>query len=355
MSTQQSPEVGVANESARQTTYSHNQTQHAPYPPHYASLGGRPTLGVDVPITSVFLFLFIIGAAGHMTIFQINRRRGHKFIMSALTFGFCMARILACTLRIVWANYPNDVSIAIAAQIFVAAGVLILFLINLIFAQRMLRAAHPHFGWHKALSRCFLVLYVLIGAMLCMVIIATVQSFYTLNPHTIHIDKILQQTAGVYLMVVAFLPIPMVIVGLIVPRKTRLEKFGTGRWRTKIAILLTSSTLLTLGAAFRAGTNFKDPRPMNDPAWYQAKACFYLFDFTVEALVVYLYLIVRVDKRFHVPNGSKGPGDYSGSEKSGNQESFRRGSGVRIMSEEEVFDDVSPVEHRAKDEEALPQ
>ncbi|KPI39174.1 uncharacterized protein AB675_4546 [Cyphellophora attinorum] len=268
MSTQQSPE-----------------TQHAPYPPHYSSLGGRPTLGLDVPITSVFLLLFIIGAAGHMTIFQINRRRGHKFIMSALTFGFCMARILASTLRIVWACYPNDVSIAIAAQIFVAAGVLILFLINLIFAQRMLRAAHPHFGWHKALSRCFLVLYVLIGAMLCMVITATVQSFYTLNPHTLHIDKILQQTAGVYLMVVAFLPIPMVIIGLVVPRKTRLEKFGTGRWRTKIAILLTSSTLLTLGAAFRAGTNFKDPRPINDPAWYQSKACFYLFDFTVEVLV----------------------------------------------------------------------
>lgn len=325
---------------------------HAPYPPRYAGVGGRPTIGVDVPITAVFLFLFICGAAGHMTIFQLNRRRGHKFIMSALTFGFCMARIATMVMRIVWACYPNDVQIAIAAQIFVSAGVLILFLINLIFAQRILRAAHPHFGWATSLSWAFKVLYALIVVMLIMVITATVQSFYTLDKNTLKIDRDLQLTAGTYLMVVAFLPIPMVIIGLIVPRKTRVEKFGTGRWRSKVAILLTSATLLCLGAAFRAGTNFKNPRPQNDPAWYHAKWCFYFFNFTIEIIVVYLYLLVRVDRRFHIPNGSKGPGDYSkeqGAEQLGSRNS--RESGVRIMSEEEVFDDASPVDAKGKDEE----
>jgi hypothetical protein len=73
--------------------------QGPPYAPRIASLGGRPTIGVDVPITAVFLFLFAIGAAGHMTVFQINRRRGHKFIMSVLTFGFCMARIVTMIMR----------------------------------------------------------------------------------------------------------------------------------------------------------------------------------------------------------------------------------------------------------------
>ena len=324
---------------------------HAPYPPRVAAVGGRPTIAVDVPISAVFLFLFILGAIGHMTIFQINMRKGHKFVMSAMTFGFCMARIMATILRIVWACYPDDVQIAIAAGIFVAAGVLILFVINLIFAQRILRAAHPRFGWHKALSRVFLVLYILVGAMLVMVITATIQSFYTLNPSTLHIDRILQQTAGTYLMVVAFLPIPMVIIGLVIPRKTRLEKFGEGRWRSKIVILLAAATVLCLGAAFRAGTNFKNPRPVNDPAWYQAKWCFYFFNFTVEIVVVYLYLALRVDRRFHIPNGSKGPGDYTQSEKNG-QKSISRGSSTRVMTEEEVFDDVSPVENVPKDEEA---
>jgi hypothetical protein len=255
---------------------------------------------------------------------------------------------------VVWAVYPHDVQIAIAAMIFVSAGVLILFIVNLIFAQRILRAAHPHFGWHKALSRIFLVLYFLIGVMLAMVITATVQSFYTLDMNIKRIDRDLQLAAGTYFMFFSFLPIPMTIIGLIVPRKTRVEKFGSGRWRTKIAILLTSATLLCLGAAFRVGTSFKDPRPMINPAWYQAKWCFYVFNFTVEIIVVYLYLILRVDRRFHIPNGSKGPGDYVDETRvnAGQTRPLSGWSGRRIMSEEEVFDDASPTsESITKDEE----
>jgi hypothetical protein len=326
---------------------------HAPYPPRFAAVGGKPNVGVDVPISAVFLVLFIIGAATHMTIFQLNNRKGHKFVMSAMTFGFCMARIVTMIMRIVAACYPHDVQIAIAAQIFVSAGVLVLFLVNLIFAQRIVRAAHPHFGWHKALSITFKVLYALIGAMLAMVITATVQSFYTLNPNTLKIDRDLQLSAGTYLLFVAFLPMPMVVLGLIVPRKTRVEKFGIGRWRSKIWILLVSTSLLTLGAGFRLGTSFMDPRPVNDPAWYHAKWCFYFFNFTVEIIVVYLYALVRVDRRFHIPNGSKAPGDYTQSnptEKDGRPDST--GSMFRIMSEEEVFDDAFPVEPKGpKDEE----
>lgn len=314
------------------------QQQGPPYAPQMASVGGRPTIGVDVPISAVFLFLFVLGAAGHMTIFQLNRRHGHKFIMSILTFGFCMARVVTMILRIVWACYPRDIELGIAAAIFVSAGVLLLFIINLIFAQRVLRAAHPHFGWHKAISRILMVMYILIGFVLAMVITATVQSFYTLDMSIRKIDRNMQLAAGAYLIFIAFLPIPMVVLGLIVPRKTRLEKFGTGRWRTKIAILLTSATLLCLGAAFRAGINFKNPRPATDPAWYHAKWCFYFFNFTIEIIVVFLFLVLRVDHRFYIPDGSKGPGDYvRGAAAGGNGK-----SGARVLSEEEVFDDSSP-------------
>jgi Protein of unknown function (DUF3112) len=285
-----------------------------------------------------------------MTILQLNMRKGHKFIMSGLLFGFCMARIATNVMRIVWACYPTDASIAIAATIFVAAGVLILFLINLIFAQRIIRAAHPHFGWHRAIHYAFLVLYILIFLMLVLVITATVDSFYTLNLRIRNIDTDLRRTAGTYFMVISFLPIPMVILGLVIPRKTCLEKFGSGRWRTKIWILLTSSILLCLGASFRLGTTFKNPRPRSDPAWYDAKWCFYFFNFIVEIIVVYLYLILRVDKRFHIPDKSHGPGDYSRDwdEKEQN-DSERPTSGSRIMSEEEIFDDQEPTEKEAKD------
>jgi len=325
--------------------------QGPPYPPTTAAVGGMPTIGVDVPICSVFLFLFICGAVCHMTILQINLKRGHKFIMSGLLFGFCMARIVTMIMRIVWASYPTDIQIAMAANIFSYAGVLILFLINVVFAQRILRAAHPHFGWHKTLSIVFRVLYALIAGMLAMAITAIVQSFYTLNVNTHKIDRDMQITASTYLLFISFLPIPMVILGLIIPRKTRLEKFGTGRWRSKIAILLVSSVLLCLGACFRSATTYENPRPRDDPAWYHAKWCYYFFNFTLEIIVIFLYAILRVDRRFHVPNGSKGPGDYVVEQKpreDGERTAHRdRASSMnRVLSEEEVFDDLLPVESK---------
>lgn len=187
--------------------------------------------------------------------------------------------------------------------------------------------------------------------MLAMVITAIVQSFYTLSQNIHRIDRDLQLTASTYLLFISFLPIPMVVLGLIVPRQTRLEKFGTGRWRTKIAILLISSTLLCLGACFRAATNYKNPRPRDDPAWYDAKWCFYFFNFTIEIIVIFLYVVLRVDRRFHVPDGSKGPGDYVAERKShegeGPENSRRSTSSVtRVLSEEEVFDDESPIDQR---------
>jgi hypothetical protein len=64
-----------------------HQPPGPPYPPTNWSLGGTPEASVDVPVTSVFLALFILGAISHMTIFQLNRRRGHKFLISGLLFG----------------------------------------------------------------------------------------------------------------------------------------------------------------------------------------------------------------------------------------------------------------------------
>ncbi|RAL61015.1 hypothetical protein DID88_010111 [Monilinia fructigena] len=56
-----------------------------PYPPKYAGIGLTPTNDVDTPITApVFMILFLIAAIIHMTILQINFRRGQKFLMSGM-------------------------------------------------------------------------------------------------------------------------------------------------------------------------------------------------------------------------------------------------------------------------------
>ena len=270
--------------------------------------------------------------------------------MSGLLFGFCMARITSCVLRVVWATRPTNIRLAIAAQIFVAAGVVLIFVINLIFAQRIIRAAHPHSGWHPLFSRLLISIYVLIVVSLVMLITATVQSFYTLNLNTKRIDRDIQLYGQTLFAIVSFLPIPMVVAGLVVPRKTRIEKFGSGRWRSKIYILLTATFLLCLGATFRVGTNYKTPRPRNNPAPYHNKACFYVFNFVVEILVLILYVVLRVDLRFHVPDGSHGPGDYSGRNKQGTD--HREGGIGRVNTEGEVFDDAP--EGSSDDSRAIP-
>ena len=245
-----------------------------------------------------------------MTIFQINKRHEHKFVFSGLLFGFSMARISALTMRIVWASRPTNVSVLIAASVFTAAGVLLLFIVNLIFAQRIVRAYHPGFGWHKHVTMGFRFLLFSVIGLLIMVVTVTVHSFFTLDAGIHDKERKVQLFAGTYLALLAFLPIPIVIAAALFPRKTRVEKFGSGRFRTKVRLLLFTSTLLALGAGFRLGVNFA-PRPLNDPAWYHSKPCYYCFNFVIELIVVYTYVIARFDRRFHVPNGASAPGDYS--------------------------------------------
>lgn len=57
-----------------------------PYPPTAWALGGAPVKRVDIPAQTVFMVLFVLGAAVHMKIFQKNRARGHKFLFSLFIF-----------------------------------------------------------------------------------------------------------------------------------------------------------------------------------------------------------------------------------------------------------------------------
>lgn len=266
-----------------------------------------------------------------MTILQINQRRGKKFLISGMLFGFCMARILTCSLRMAWTSYLTNVSVAIAAQIFVAAGVLLLFVVNLIFSQRILRASHPRFGWAAWLSVAFKVYYASIVIMIIALITCVIQSFYTLSHNTLRIDHDVLLIGATYFAVAAFLPIPIILLTLAIPSKSHKDHFGEGHFRTKVFIVLSSSTILTLGAAFRAGTNFV-PRPASDPAWYDSKACFYLFNFTIEWTVVFLYAVIRVDKRFIIPDKAHGPGAYGGDKKEKKRSEFR------VSAEDSLFD-----------------
>lgn len=280
-----------------------------PYLPNTALVGGIPTPTIDDPISGVLMFLFLVAAAAHMAVFQINKKKEHLFVFSAMMFAFSLIRAVALLLRIVLASHPADARLSIAANVLTQAGTILVFLINLFFAQRILRGYHPIFGWStpaRILHRIALASVVL---SLLMVIITTVQSFFTLDEATREADRTVQLFGGTYLTVLAFLPIPIVVLAMLAPRKYVTEKFGTGSWRAKLFLVLFTSAIMTLGAGFRVGTNYA-PRPRNDPAWYHSRGPYYAFNFILDLIVAYLYLATGFHKRFYVPNGARGPGSY---------------------------------------------
>lgn len=250
-------------------------------------------------------------------------------------------------MRLVWITHQDNVSVAIAANIFVNAGVIIIIIINILFAQRILRASHPKLGWGRIVHYLFITYYTIILLLLVALITSIVQQSYTLDANSHRIDRDIQLVGGTNSAFAAFLPIPILIIGVVLPKMRSspssprsVDKFGTGRFRTKILILLFSTLLISLGAGFRIGANFA-PRPITNPAWYHSRACFYCFNFAVEVIVIYMYAFLRVDYRFHVPDGSSGRRNYGPAEEEAE---------TRIVSEEEFLDDFRPVEEN-KDEE----
>jgi hypothetical protein len=285
-------------------------------------------------VSAVFLFLYIVFAATHMLILKTNKKRAHKFNFSGALFGkivnpqkqrrtdgigFCAVRVVTMSLRIAWSKHPRNVRLGIAAQVFVYAGTIILYIVNWFFAQRIVRAQHPRFGWSKPARIVFRAAIACLILSLILLIVGAIQQFFTQNTSTLRIDHDLQLTGQTYFAVLCFAPIAVVIVSLIVPRKGT-EKFGAGRLRNNIAILLITSAILSAGQFFRMATAYLPATPLRNAQglplnapWYYSKACFYAFNFTTEFLVIFIYAIVRVDLRFHIPDGSHKPGDYSNS------------------------------------------
>lgn len=256
--------------------------------------------------------MFVMSAGVHFFLFQRNKRRGHFFIFSSMLFGFSLMRSGGLIMRIVWATNLTNVRVEIAANILAQAGSIIVFVVNLFLTQRVVRGAHPDFGWSTTARVIFRTLVVCVLACLIMLVAGTTQSFYTLDESIRAKDRAVQLFAGTLLTILAFLPVPTVLVAVAIPRRYRIEKFGEGSWRAKLLLLCFASTLLSLGAGFRVGVNFS-PRLVADPAWYHGRTPFYVFNFVLDLVMSAAYIAFAFYRRFYVPDGAKGPGSYQAS------------------------------------------
>ncbi|RYP47912.1 hypothetical protein DL769_011263 [Monosporascus sp. CRB-8-3] len=284
-----------------------------PYPPLTASLGGLPAVIPDVVVSAIFIALFLGLAVANMAILQANKRRRHRFPVSGMLFGLCMARVTTLILRITWAAAPRNVRLGLAANIFVNCGVVLLYAANLVFALRVLRARQPPLGWHPALRVLVWATYACIVASVVMAMTSAVWNAYTL-PGDVRaklLCRTLLQAASTMLLVAAALPLLFLALATLLPRRYNEESFGRGSMLAKMLVLALSALLCLAIAGFKAATAWAPARPISAPAWYHSPAPFYLFLFTLELVDLTLLTASRVDQRFYVPDGSWNPGDYS--------------------------------------------
>jgi hypothetical protein len=182
---------------------------------------------------------------------------------------------------------------------------------------------------------------------LIMLIYAGIQSAFTRDPDLHRKMRDIQIYGSTFNTVIAVLPLPMLLVGVILPRRVRTEKFGSGRFRIKISVLVASALLLTLRAVWGTTTTWHDPVPLFKPMpWYYQKAIFYTVQLLTELIVVYMFIFVRINRIFYTPDGIS-RGSYVDLPKAITQSvpptyaehDFPTVTTLRVYSEEELFED----------------
>src|ERR1700712_5756855 len=126
-----------------------------------------------------------------------------------------MARITTLALRMAWSQHRLDVSLALAASIFVAAGTVILYIVNFVFTYRIIRAQHPRLAESRPFSIFFRFLLISVALTIAILITAVVQASYTLDQNIHRIDRNLQLYGSTYMAIVAFMPIPLIFISLV--------------------------------------------------------------------------------------------------------------------------------------------
>ncbi|KAF3915169.1 hypothetical protein ABW20_dc0104881 [Dactylellina cionopaga] len=279
-----------------------------PFLSPYALIGGIPAKIPDFPASLVLAVLFLTLAITNILIFRGNMGKGHKFKLQIFMIGFCMSRVATLSLRSAWSFKPQDIDLAIANQVFNAAGVIALYILNLMFCARLFRARHPsveHGQRRKIFYGTFAAIYTLIGCTFVLVIAPTIWGFFTKNPSLQAKFGTIRKVGSTILAIIAFLPFIIVPVTLFTPHRgvetsLGLDKHYRGGFWLKGVIILFAAFFLAFGAGFRAGVVYSPPRPRNNPAWYHSRAAYYVTYFTFEYIVVLWFTVWRVDERFSV-------------------------------------------------------
>ena len=287
--------------------------QQPPYVPTNATPGLHPNTAQDIAPSAVFLALYIASGVCHQVIFQRNRRRGHKFLMSWALFGFAMARKGTMVLRIAWSTRPNNGSVALAATIFAFLGVVVIYVVVLLLSLRVLRACQPTLGWNVWLGKGIKITYAVLLIVVLVVVPFSILNGFTKDPQLSRACGWVIKAGVLYFFLFNLIAPVLYLLALFLPRPTDIEPedFGTGSMQAKLVVLAVVLFFTNVISAFRFGVAWAPYRPLSHPAWYDSRAAFYLVELGFELIITFTLVFARFDRRFWIPNGSKRPGDYS--------------------------------------------
>lgn len=109
-----------------------------------------PSIIPDLPSSVVILVLYFLCALGNLARF----RQSHaKFRAGALLIGLCMSRVVTFSLRSAWSVHSHNTNLAIAATVFVNAGVILLVAVNMQLVIRLSKSLKPDLQMSKLFTR----------------------------------------------------------------------------------------------------------------------------------------------------------------------------------------------------------
>ncbi|KAK9387843.1 hypothetical protein V1515DRAFT_600475 [Lipomyces mesembrius] len=321
-------------------------------------LASRPAVFGDYPLRKddiagpvVCIVCFFVLAVTNMTIFRRNSARGHKFVPSGAMFGLCMARIVTFSMRLAYTTHPSNVNISIAASVFIAAGVVILFILNILFSQRVFTSQHPSRAYVGSLFYNIMKMYYISIIAFLIVLVVITGVFYHTNTTVMKGIAQFRKVAMVYFTIAAFMPILIVTAAYAIPRSEQdrtwpvhyahwIGKYSgvyspdlrdmpsatdfyseihdgdnrtpvhvippsdRGARKVSLALIIVPSIVLTFVTAVRTTSSFVSAEEILKP-WYDYRVTMYLCIALAELSVEITWIIGRVDLRFYIPDNDK--------------------------------------------------
>ena len=211
-----------------------------------------------------------------------------------IIFLFAGERVPTCIMRIVWIFQPTSIEIAVASQILLQAGVVLLYLGNVIYVGAVIRAGTGRHTWLTILQ---VVLSTATLTAFVMGIASIAVEIYTLDERSRYNCLQLQRAVNIYFVALAATPLGLLVAAYFGHRK-RLFRVMKDTW-FDAAIVGATSLLCMLMSGFKAGVLWAPQRPLWSPAWYHSKSALYVLEFAPEVLLLGLYIMVRIEKRFN--------------------------------------------------------